>query len=230
MKILLRDFNANVGREDTFKPTIGNESLHQDSNDNGVTIVNFATSKNLVVKSAMFWHRNIHKYTWTSPDGKTHNQIDHILIDRRWHSRRLDVRSFRGADCDTDHYLVVAQVREGLAVSKQAAQKFDAERFNLKKLCELEARKQYQLKISNRFAALENLNVSEDKSRAWENIKENIKISDQDSLGLHERRQHKPGFDAECAEFLDKRKQAKIQWLQNPNQNYGYNCVRSRHK
>jgi len=58
-------------------------SLHQDSNDNGVRIVNFATSKNLVVKSTMFPHQNIHKYTWTSPDGKTHNQIDHILIDRK---------------------------------------------------------------------------------------------------------------------------------------------------
>ena len=45
MKILLGDFNAKVGREKIFKSTIGNESLHQDSNDNGVRIVNFATSK-----------------------------------------------------------------------------------------------------------------------------------------------------------------------------------------
>ena len=76
--------------ENIFKPTIGNESLHQDSNDNGVRIVNFATSKNLVVKSTMFPHRNLHKYTWTSPDGRIHNQIDHILIDRRWHSNITD--------------------------------------------------------------------------------------------------------------------------------------------
>ena len=76
MKILLGEFNAKVGRENTFKPTIGQKSLHQDSNDSEVRLVNFATSKNLVVKSTMFPHRNIHKYTWTSPDGKTHNQID----------------------------------------------------------------------------------------------------------------------------------------------------------
>ena len=80
MKILLGDFNAKVGREDIFKPVIGQESLYQDNNDNGVRIVNFFISKNLVVKSTMFPHRNIHKYTWTSPDGKTHNQIDHVLI------------------------------------------------------------------------------------------------------------------------------------------------------
>jgi hypothetical protein len=63
MKILLGDFNAKAGRENIFKSTIGNESLHEISNDNGVTIVNFATSKNLVVKSTMFPHRKIHKYT-----------------------------------------------------------------------------------------------------------------------------------------------------------------------
>ena len=99
-----------MGRGNIFKLTIGNDSLHQDSNDNGVRIVNFATSKNVVVKSTMFPHRNIHKDTWTSPDENTHSHIDHILIDRRWHSSILDVRSFRGADCETDHYLVVAKV------------------------------------------------------------------------------------------------------------------------
>ena len=83
MKILLGDFNAKLGREDIFKPIIGQESLHQVSNENWVRLVNFATSKNLVVKSTMFPHRNIHKYTWNSPDGKTHNQIDQVLIDRR---------------------------------------------------------------------------------------------------------------------------------------------------
>jgi endonuclease/exonuclease/phosphatase family metal-dependent hydrolase len=109
MKILLGDFNAKVGREDIFKPTIGNESSHEISNDNGVRVVNFATSKTLVVKSTVFPHRSILKYTWTYPDGQTHNQIDRVLIDRRRHSSILDVRSFIGADCDSDHYLVVTK-------------------------------------------------------------------------------------------------------------------------
>jgi hypothetical protein len=87
-------------------------------------------------------------------------ECDHILIDRRWHSSILDVQSFRGADCDTDHYLVVAKVREILAVRKQAAQEFHGGRFNLRKLNDLEVRKQYQIELTNRFAVLEN--VSED--------------------------------------------------------------------
>jgi hypothetical protein len=91
MQILLVDLNSKVGRENIFKPTIWNDSLHRNNNDSGVTIVNFATSKNLVVKSTMFPHRNIQKYTWTTPDGKAYNQINHILIDRRRHSSILDV-------------------------------------------------------------------------------------------------------------------------------------------
>jgi hypothetical protein len=87
----------------------------------------------------------VNKYTWISPDGKTHNQIDHILIDRRWHSVIFDVQSIRGADSDTDTYLVVAKVRETLAVSEQAVQNFNVERFSLRNLNELKVRKQCQM-------------------------------------------------------------------------------------
>jgi len=97
--------------------------------NNNVRIVKFATSKNVAIESTMFPYRINHKYAWTSPDGKTNNQSYHILTDRRWHSSILDVRYFRGADCDTDHHLVVAEVRERLAVSKQAELQFDVERF-----------------------------------------------------------------------------------------------------
>ena len=110
IKILLGNSNANLGREDILKPTVWNNSLHQDSNDNGVRVIKFAASKDLVIKSMTFPHRNIHKYTWTSPDGKTRNQIDHILVDRRWHSSIFDVRSCMGADCDSDHCLMAAKL------------------------------------------------------------------------------------------------------------------------
>jgi len=199
MKILLGDFNVKWGREDIFKPKIGNESLHQDNNDNGVRIVNFSTSKPYLLrawcsptKTIVSTPGNIRKYSWTSPVGKTYSQTDQILIDRRLHLSIIDIRSFRGVDCDTDHSLLVAEVRERLAVSKQAAQRFDGERFHLRKLNELEVRKQYQIEITNRFAALENLNDGMDINRAWENIKENIRTSAKESLGLHELKQHLP--------------------------------------
>ena len=115
----------------------------------------------------MFLHRNIRKYTWTCPDGKTDNHNDHILIDRRLHSSILDVRSFRTADCDNDHYLVVAKFRERQAASKQEAQKLYVAKFNLRRPNELEVRKKWQIKIPNRFATFKNISDSEDTKRAW---------------------------------------------------------------
>jgi hypothetical protein len=73
--------------------------------------------------------------------------------------------------------VVVSKVTERLVVSKQAALMLDVERFNLRKLSELKGRKQYQMKISNGFSALEYLYDSKDINRAWENIQENIRTS-----------------------------------------------------
>ena len=113
---------------------------------------------------------------------------------------------------------MVAKVRGKLAVRKQAAQKLDGERFNLRRLKDLEVKKQYQIEITNRSAALGNISDDGDVNRACENIKENIKTSAEESLGLRELTQHKPWFDEECLNFLDKRKQAKLQWVQDPSQ------------
>jgi hypothetical protein len=158
MKMLLY-FSAKVSREDTSKPTFGNESLHEISNDNKVRAVN------CTVKSTMFPHHSIHKFTWTSPDGKTQNQIENILVVSKWYSNVLSVRLFRAADCDTDHYLVVAKVRERLAVSKQTMHRFHTERLKC---------------IIN---------------RAWDTTRENIKMSAKERLGYYELKKHKPWFD-----------------------------------
>ena len=82
MKILLDDFNAKAGRENILQPTIGNRSVHSECNDNGIRLLNFPTSKNLIVESKKISHRNIYKYTWTLPNGITRNKIIHVLVDR----------------------------------------------------------------------------------------------------------------------------------------------------
>jgi hypothetical protein len=91
-KTLLGDFSAKVWRENMFKSAIGNESLHEISNDNGVRVVNFATSKNGIVKSTMFPHCNIHKYTLTSEGGEMHNKICHILREyKNFNEREVEM-------------------------------------------------------------------------------------------------------------------------------------------
>jgi hypothetical protein len=111
----LRDFNAELCRKDVFKPTIWNKNVHEINNDNMVIVVNFATTKNVIVTSSMISHRNTHKFTWRSPDGKSYK--DHVLIYGRLHLILLDVQSYRGANFCTDWYLFVEGVRERLAVN-----------------------------------------------------------------------------------------------------------------
>jgi hypothetical protein len=100
--------------------------------------------------------------------------------------------------------LVVSELRGRLAVSKQAAQKIDTERFYVKKLNEGDVKEQYQVTIRNRFAALENLEDSGDINGEWDNIRENIKILAQESLGYCESKHCKPQFDEECSNWLTK--------------------------
>jgi len=92
------------------------------------------------------------------------------------------------------------------------------EGFNLRKLSDLEVRKQYQIEISNRFAALENLIESKDINTAWENINENIKTSAKDSIGLCELKRQKPWFGEECSRFFNQKKQATRQLLHDAKQ------------
>jgi len=103
-------------------------------------------------------------------------------------------------------------------VGKQAAQRFDKQRFNLRKLNEPEVRERYQIELTNRFVALENVNDDEDVNRTWENNKENIQTSAEEILGLHEVKQNKPWFDEEWLGFLEQSRRAKMQWMQDPSQ------------
>jgi hypothetical protein len=81
------------------------------------------------------------------------------------------------------------------------------ERFNLKKLNEVEGKEKYCFEVSNRFAALEDLDAEVEINTIWETIRENIKISVEESVGYYKLKQHKPWFDKGCSELLNQRKQ-----------------------
>jgi len=110
IKIVLVDLNAKIGKEAVFRPIIGH-SLHETTNDNELRLIDFACGNGLVVKSTMFPHKNIYKGTWISPDGRHVNQIDHILVSARFKNCIQDIRTMRGADGDSDHYLVKGKMK-----------------------------------------------------------------------------------------------------------------------
>jgi hypothetical protein len=89
----------------------------------------------------------------------------------------------------------------------------DVDRFNLKKLNEGEVKEQYQVTIKNRFSAFGNGEIN----TAWETIRENIKISAKECIGHCEGKRHNTWFDEECLKLVDRRKQVKLQWLQDPS-------------
>jgi hypothetical protein len=82
---------------------------------------------------------------------------------------------------------------------------------------------QYQVEISNTFAVLENLHEISHIDSTWESIRENIKTSAKEYLGYHRLKHNKSWFHYECSKLLYQRKQAKLQWLQNPSQINGDN-------
>jgi hypothetical protein len=93
-------------KKSIYKPTIGNQSLHNETNNNRIKIIQFAISNGLNVRSTTFPHKDIHKETWYSADSRTANQTDHILINNRFRSAITDIRALRGPDNGSDHNLL----------------------------------------------------------------------------------------------------------------------------
>jgi hypothetical protein len=116
---------------------------------------------------------------------------------------------------DTDHSPVVSKVRERLGLCKQTMHRVHMERFNLNKLNEVEGKGQNQVKISNRFATVENLASDVNIKTVWGAIGENIKISVKEILDYYELKKHKPWFDRGCSKLVDQRKQTELQCLQD---------------
>ncbi|KPU77520.1 uncharacterized protein Dana_GF27258 [Drosophila ananassae] len=79
IKILMGDFNAKVGPNNTGLESTGRHGIGTRS-DNGDRLIDLCQTFQLVIGGTVFPHREVHKYTWTSPDGNTRNQIDHLCI------------------------------------------------------------------------------------------------------------------------------------------------------
>ncbi|KAK2718274.1 hypothetical protein QYM36_005546 [Artemia franciscana] len=131
--------------------------------------------------------KNVHKYTWTSPDGSTRNQIDHFLIARRWRTSLLDVRGYRGADAQSHHILMIAHIQIKLRAQKKTQQ-------DLKKLYERTSyriekiRRDFCISLWNKFDALAvEANDSESVEEKWEKIKSTYTMIAEEKLGFRKK-------------------------------------------
>ena len=148
MIMMMGDWNAKIGAtQEGEDGVVGQHGLGHERSENGVRFVSFCAANSLAIVSTMFPHKNIHKYTWTAPNGRVRNQIDHVAVN----SRR-DVRSYRGADSGSDHNLVFATVR--LCLGRIVKNTRNASRYDTAKLKILEVTQQFQIKFRNRFSCL----------------------------------------------------------------------------
>ena len=81
-------------------------------NDNGRRFAEFCPENDCVIGVPIFPHKTSHQTTWNSPDGKTTNQIAHIAVNGKWRRSLQYVRVYRGADVNSDHHLLVANMHQ----------------------------------------------------------------------------------------------------------------------
>lgn len=74
-------------------------------------------ARNMGISSTTFPHKNIHKQTWVSPDGRIRNQIDHVVVDGRIKRCKMDVRCMRGSSGISEHFIVKTKIRFRLSIN-----------------------------------------------------------------------------------------------------------------
>ncbi|XP_051916104.1 craniofacial development protein 2-like [Hippocampus zosterae] len=122
--MLIGDFNAKLDNDRRgLNATVGPHGFASSTNDNGERLLMLTSTNGLSIGNTFFEHKRIHKVTWVSPGGGTRNELDYICINTRWRSSLLDVRSYRGADVGSDHFLVVSKIKLKLKKVKKVQPK-----------------------------------------------------------------------------------------------------------
>ncbi|CAH8466653.1 unnamed protein product [Schistosoma haematobium] len=191
LTILMGDFNAKVGTDNTgYEDIIGRHGLGE-RNENGERFANLCAFNKLVIGGTIFPHKRIHKTTWTSPDHSTQNQIDHICINKTFRRTIEDVRTKRGADIASDHHLLVAKMKLKLKKHWTTGQTV-SQKFNTAFLQDTNKLNKFKIDLSNKFQAFHDLLNGEETTveSNWKGIKEAITSTCHEVLG-HKKHHHK---------------------------------------
>ncbi len=202
IKLLLGDLNARVTSDNTMWPgVISKHSLHSSSNDNGTRMLDFCALHQLTIGGTLFQHKDIHKGTWRSPNGRTVTQIDHICVSSKWSHSLLDVKTCRGADIGSDHYLVRGKLRiKLLAVEKmQASTRSIPAIEHLRDQTKVE---EYNILLQNRFSCLPHEESLEDM---WNGFRDTVSDVSMEVLGQRPRKRRQQHLSHETKDLLAQR-------------------------
>ena len=183
VNILMGDFNAKIGKDNTgYEEVMGKHGLGE-INENGERFADTCALNKIIIGGSIFPHKRIHKATWVSPDHVTENQIDHICIGKTFRRSLQDVRVKRGADAASDHHLLVAILKLKLKKNRMETA-VKRKKYNVSFLKDAQTREEYRLNLTNRFQVLQELLEEEtDLNKQWQNIKETWTSTCQEVVG-----------------------------------------------
>lgn len=210
MKVVLGDFNAKIGKEEQNSMVAGKSGLHEETSLNGERVCMFAEAQRLIVSSTCFPHKNIHLGTWKIPGRDGCNQIDHVLTSKRWATSILDIKTCRGANCDSDHYLVRGVLRHRIA-NIVNVRKTKIEKWNVEKLADVNVRQQFQEGMNDMLmTAMPDWSIEEH----WNHLRESMKGTAELVLGKKKYDRNGDWFDEECRNALGCKNRARKKLLQ----------------
>jgi hypothetical protein len=208
--ITLGDFNAKLGKEQLYKDIIGRHSLHEVTNNNGLRLVQYGTISNLKVLSTWYPRKDIHKGTRKIPGTNDINQIDHIIVSKRWATEIDNVRKHRGANSDSDHFLVGASLKQNITLTIRNRTSCRT-RCNVEKFDETDVERQYQQGVQRK---LQEKSPSNNIEEEWTNIKETLSTSAQYIIGEKQNERDEEWYDKECREIIEIKREARLKCLQ----------------
>ena len=197
--VIMGDFNAKVGITDKKETAIGRYGLGE-CNEAGRRLIDFCEENELRIMNTCFEKTKRRLYTWTSPDGKYRNQIDYVLIKQRWKSMVRDVQTRPGADCGTDHELLVATLKLKLKRLKRGER---LTRYVCKGIIP-----EYREEIKNRFEAL-NLEEATKADDIWEEMKKVIHEEATIHVPKRERKKISPWLSTDAIKIAEERRRAR---------------------
>lgn len=205
--LLVGDFNAKIGRENYNDNVAGKETIHDSTSDNGNRLCNIASTTNTFIVSTRFKHKKEHKITWMIPGRIDGNQIDHMLISRRWERIVHDVRSFRGANVDTDHILVIAKIK--LKIIRSLNLRGNRKKWNTDKLNRTDINQEFTSTLEQKLFNHDEAKIEEE----WRNIKKSIIQTADTVLGQRQTVKGREWYDDECAAEVRAKNKARNAWL-----------------
>lgn len=202
--VVMGDFNGKVGN-DKEEDTIGPFGVGV-RNDNGERIVNLSKRHNLFVTNTWFQQKRSAQHTWTSPDKNTKNQIDYILVDKRFRNGVQNSKSMPGADCESDHNPVVATMKIKLQRVKKSKK---TAKWNINSLKKPENRNAYETRLDKEIQE-KKINEWMEIDEIWQKLSESIEIVAEEICGKEEATRKQSWMNADILRKMEERRQCKL--------------------